>query len=184
MTTTKNNTSYVALLRGINVGGNKKVDMKLLKEVFEKLGYTDVHTYINSGNVVFHASGAVEEKAVSAIEDAIETKFGFSVPTIVRSKVDIAALLKKIPNEWTNDTEQKTDVLFLWDSHDSKKTLALIKTTPGVDTLLYAKGAITWHVDREHYAKSGMHKFIGTAVYKAMTARNINTVRKLAELLV
>jgi len=183
MTTTKNNTSYVALLRGINVGGNKKVDMKLLKEVFEKLGYTNVRTYINSGNVLFDALSKPGEKEVAAIEKAIEKKFGFIVPTIVRSKADIAALLKKIPAKWTNDTEQKTDVLFLWDSHDSKKTLALIKTTPGVDTLLYAKGTITWHVDREHYAKSGMHKFIGTAVYKAITARNTNTVRKLAELL-
>ena len=176
-------TSYVALLRGINVGGNKKVDMKLLKGVFEKLGYTDVRTYINSGNVVFHASWAVGEKEVAAIEHAIEKKFGFSVPTIVRSKAEIATVLKKIPAEWENDTEQKTDILFLWDSHDSKKTLAEIKATKGVDTLIYVKGAIVWHVDRAHYTKSGMHKFIGTAVYKAMTARNVNTVRKLAELL-
>jgi uncharacterized protein (DUF1697 family) len=177
-------TSYVALLRGINVGGNKKVDMKLLKGVFEKLGYEHVRTYINSGNVVFTASGALEEKEVAAIEYAIEKKFGFHVPTLVRSKAEIATLLKKIPATWKNDTEQKTDILFLWDSHDSKKTLAEIKTTKGVDTLIYTKGAIVWHVDRNHYAKSGMHKFIGTAVYKAMTARNVNTVRKLAELLV
>ena len=175
-------TSYVALLRGINVGGNKKVDMKTLKEVFEKLGYENVRTHINSGNVIFQSSALLGEKEVQAIERAIEKKFGFVVQTIVRSGKDIAALLKKIPKEWENDTEQKTDILFLWDSHDSKKTLALIKTTPDVDTLIYTKGAIVWHVDRMHYAKSGMHKFIGTAVYKAMTARNVNTVRKLAEL--
>ncbi len=176
-------TSYVALLRGINVGGNKKVDMKLLKAVFEKLGYENVRTYINSGNVLFDVRASLSDEDVTAIEKAIEKKFGFHVPTVVRSRADISALLKKIPSEWTNNTEQKTDVLFLWDSHDSKKTLALIASTPGVDTLIYMKGAIIWHVDREQYAKSGMHKFIGTGIYKAMTARNVNTVRKLVGLL-
>ena len=175
-------TAYVALLRGINVGGNKKVDMKTLKGVFEKLGYTNVRTYINSGNVLFEAEAALSEKDIASIEKAIEKKFGFHVPTIVRSASDITALLKKIPRDWTNDAEQRTDILFLWDSHDSKKTLTEIKVTKGVDTLVYMKGAIVWHLDREHYTKSSMHKFIGTAVYKAMTARNINTVRKFGEL--
>jgi uncharacterized protein (DUF1697 family) len=84
---------------------------------------------------------------------------------------------------WANDAEQKTDVLFLWDDFDDKKSLTLIKTTPKVDTLKYVAGAIVWNVKRDDYTKSGMNKFIGTLVYKNMTARNVNTVRKLGELM-
>ena len=86
---------------------------------------------------------------------------------------------KKIPKGWGNDTKQKTDVLFLFDEFDSKNTLKKIVTKKDVDTLIYIKGVIVWNVDRAHYNKSGMKKFIGTEVYKNMTARNVNTVRKL-----
>lgn len=170
---------YVALLRGINVGGNCKVEMARLKELFEKLGYISVRTYINSGNVVFES----KDDNFSAIEPALAQTFGFPIRTIVRSAKSIRQICQKIPIKWTNNTEQKTDVIFLWDKYDSKKSLSLIQTNPEVDTLVYLPGAIVWNLDREYYTKSGMHKFIGTEVYKHMTARNVNTVRKLDTLL-
>jgi uncharacterized protein (DUF1697 family) len=76
----------------------------------------------------------------------------------------------------------KTDVLFLYDVFDKKDTLGLIFQNPAVDTLKYVEGAIIWSVPRAGASKSGMKKFIGTLVYKNMTARNVNTVRKLAEM--
>lgn len=170
---------YLALLRGINVGGNNKVDMAKLCEVFEGLGFQDVSTYINSGNVIFDSSKKVSTKK---IETAIEQKFGFDVRVVVRGKASIAKIQKKIPKNWENNKEQKTDVLFLWDDYADKSTLKLIKTTD-VDTLLYVDGAIIWHLKKSDYNKSGMNKFIGTEVYKNMTARNVNTVRKLWDLL-
>lgn len=172
-------TKYIALLRGINVGGNNKVEMKRLKTVFEQLGFTNVSTYINSGNVVFESSSKPISKD---IENAIQAEFGFAVPTLVRSTENLITLVKAIPDDWTNDTNQKTDVLFLWEEYDSAKTLDLITTNPDVDVLQYIEGCIVWHVDRTVYNKSGMHKFVGTQVYKHMTARNINTVRKLVEI--
>lgn len=169
---------YVALLRGINVGGNKKVDMKKLKQMFETLGYKNVSTYINSGNVVFRS----KRDDFSKLPKTLEKAFGFPIEVVVRDGKNIQMLASKIPAAWTNDKKQRTDVIFLWEGYDSKKSLQLVKVNPEVDELRYLPGAIVWHFDRAFYKQSKMHDFIGTELYKHMTARNINTVRKLAEL--
>ncbi len=77
----------VALLRGINVGGNRKVPMAALRDACAGLGWLDVRTYIQSGNVVFRAEGEADELARS-LESAIEERFGFAVPVIVRRATD------------------------------------------------------------------------------------------------
>jgi uncharacterized protein (DUF1697 family) len=174
---------YLALLRGINVGGNCKVEMKRLRSLFEGLGFENVVTYINSGNVVFESDLDVNG-LVEMIEVAILVEFGFGVKTLVRSSENILKLVESIPEKWRNDIDQKCDVLFLWDEFDSVDTLKLILQNPDVDTLIYRAGAIIWHVDRTYYKLSGMRKFVGTKVYKGMTARNVNTVRKLAQMLI
>lgn len=171
--------THIAFLRGINVGGNKKVEMSKLKKVFEDLGFANVSTYINSGNVIFDSEQINQSTLASKIEEGIAKTFGFSVPVIIRTAENIQNLAKDVPASWRNDSDQKTDILFLWDKFDSEETIKLIKTNPEVDELIYFPGAIVWHLDKKNYAKSGMHKFIGTEVYKNMTARNINTVRKL-----
>ena len=170
-------TKQVALLRGINVGGNSKVEMPRLKKLFENLGFDNVSTYINSGNVIFDSAGKVD---VDLIEKELEKEFGFSVRVVIHDSQNILDLCKKIPKDWTNDDEQKTDILFLWEKYDNKKSLELIKATE-VDNLKYLDGAIVWNIKRKDYKKSAMNKFIGTDLYKHMTARNINTVRKLGE---
>ncbi len=175
---------YVALLRGINVGGNNKVAMGELKKVCEELGFTEVRTYINSGNVIFSAPKKTNTALAAILEKALHKAFGFAIRTVVRDAAHIKTLAQSLPAAWKNDAEQRTDVLFLWDEYDSKKTLALIKQNPVVDTLRYVPGAIVWHLKKKDYKKSRMHDFIGTDVYKHMTARNVNTVRQIAELLV
>ncbi len=117
------------------------------------------------------------------IEKALHKNFKFKIKTLVRDKQSIQMLCKKIPKTWMNDQKQRTDILFLWNEFDTKNSLKLITTTPKVDILKYIPGAIVWNLDRKHYNKSSMKKFIGTTVYKHMTARNINTVRKLGELM-
>lgn len=172
-------TKYVALLRGINVGGNNKVDIKRLKALFETLGHSEVVTYINSGNVIFTSD---KTDTTEQIEKAIATEFGFPIRVVVRSAKSMQALIEKVPRDWTNGNGNKTDVLFLWDEFDSKKSLGLLNATE-VDNLMYVSGAIIWHIAVKDYSKSAMPKFIRTPLYKNMTARNINTVRTLGELL-
>lgn len=110
-------TKYVALLRGINVGGKKKVEMKQLRVVFEALGLENVQTYINSGNVIFETKKA-SNSLVKKIEAALAEKFGFEILVVLRDQKNIEQLVAKIPSKWSNDTEQKTDVLFVWPEFD------------------------------------------------------------------
>ncbi len=172
--------TYVALLRGINVGGNKKVEMAKLRSCFETLGYKNVSTYINSGNVIFDTNTIDLPTLTQTIDAHLKKTFGFTIDVVIRNGTEIKQMCKKVPTEWTNNILEKTDVLFLWKDFDSKKSLTLIEKNPDVDTLLYVSGAIVWHIARSDYSKSGMRKFVGTPLYKHMTARNVNTLRALA----
>lgn len=174
---------YLSLLRGINVGGNNKVSMAELKTVFERLGYSNVKTYINSGNVIFETNEKDEKKLVQEIEKGIKDHFSLDIPVVVRSKEEIERVAAEIPDDWTNDQVMRTDVMFLWEEVDTSDVLESIKTNPDVDTLRYVKGAVIWHLLRENYTKSRMNKVIGTHFYKHQTARNVNTVRKLRDLM-
>jgi uncharacterized protein (DUF1697 family) len=101
-------TTYVALLRGVNVGGRAKVDMRELKKQFEELGCADVRTYIISGNVIFR-DGRRASTLTRVLEEALDRRVA------VRSLAEIQALCERIPAEWANDKVQKTDVAFLLD---------------------------------------------------------------------
>lgn len=174
---------YVALLRGVNVGGNSKVEMSKLKCIFQSIGFTNVRTYINSGNVIFETENKADIHLAEEIEKVLLKHFSFAIRVVVRDAKNINKLCASIPSDWTNDANQKTDILFLLDEYDSKNSMNLIATNPTIDTLKYITGAIVWTVKKSDYSKSGMKKFIGTAVYKNMTARNVNTLRKLRELM-
>jgi uncharacterized protein (DUF1697 family) len=175
-------TKYVALLRGINVGGKARVEMPRLKNVFEKNGMTDVLTYINSGNIIFSDKRShIELKPI--IEAAIADEFGFDVYVVLRERANIALLDSKIPSSWTNDTKLKTDVMFLWDEIDDKSILKKIVINPKIENVLYLPGALIWNIGRENVTRGGGVKLIKTDLYKQMTVRNINTVRKLNELM-
>jgi uncharacterized protein (DUF1697 family) len=88
---------YVALLRGINVGGNKKVKMEKLRSSFEALGLEQVRTYIQSGNVVFKSAKASTQALSRKIEDRIVADFGFSVSVVIRMADDIADAIASNP---------------------------------------------------------------------------------------
>ncbi len=175
--------TYVALLRGINVGGNNKVDMKKLRTTFETLGHSDVVTYINSGNIIFSSPEKSLPKLESALECAIQKDFNLTIRVVLRSKDTISKLTCSIPDKWQNDKDTKTDVLFLWDEVDNKSVLDSLTIRPQIDNVMYTHGAIVWNVDRKDINKSGLLKIVGTPLYKLVTIRNINTLRKLNELM-
>jgi uncharacterized protein (DUF1697 family) len=90
-------TRHIALLRGINVGGHKKVPMADLRRVLEDAGFEDVKTYVQSGNVALTAKEKSPGKVKRAVEKAIEEAFGFDVAVVVRSRDEIAALVEDDP---------------------------------------------------------------------------------------
>jgi uncharacterized protein (DUF1697 family) len=173
---------YVALLRGINVGGKSKVEMAKLKSTFEALGCTDVSTYINSGNVIFRDDRSTNE-LVALIEKTILQDFDLPVPVVLRDSANIQKLCRAIPQQWTNDTEQRTDVMFLWNEIDNKDILKKIVIKPEIENVRYVAGALVWNIGRQNVTKGGGVKLIKTDLYKHLTIRNINTVRKLHELM-
>lgn len=172
----------MALLRGINVGGKSRVEMARLKASFETLGCHDVSTYINSGNVIFRDDRPSSE-LVPLIEKAIAKEFGLPVRVVLRSLPNIQKLCEKIPSDWANDQEQKTDVLFLWDEIDSEDILDKVRINAEIENARYIGGALVWNIGRENVTRGGAIKLIKTDLYRHMTIRNINTVRKLYELM-
>jgi len=172
---------YVALLRGINVGGKNKVPMSQLKLVFEAIGGTNVRTYINSGNVIFehHESQA---KLVRNIEKAIAQSFKFSVDIVVVSAERLQAIARELPDDWQNDSTMKCDVIFLRPDVDAPRVLDQLTIKPEIDTVRYLPGAILWSVERNLVTRSGLMKLAGSDLYKQVTIRNCNTLRKLAAL--
>ncbi len=173
---------YVALLRGINVGGNNKVEMKRLKKVFESLKFFNVKTYINSGNVIFTTSEKHANLSLK-IENAIDIEFKFHVHVILKSLPEIKNIESVIPKTWTNIGNSKTDVLFLWDEINKKEILNDLKIKPEIDHVKYVNGAIIWNVERKNITRSELLKIVGTEFYKKVTIRNVNTLRKLFALM-
>lgn len=168
---------YVALLRGINVGGNNKIDMKTLVSQMEAAGFEEVSTYINSGNV-FLTSNQSAEEVTDGLKKLISSKFDLDIPVLVKNKSSIECIVNKISDSWKNDSNMKCDVMFLWQKYDNKSVLNELTIQP-VDTVLYEQGAIIWKVDRKDQSKSGMNKLVGTDLYANMTIRNCNTARTI-----
>ncbi|MCK9253493.1 MAG: DUF1697 domain-containing protein [Clostridiales bacterium] len=174
---------FVALLRGINVGGNNKIAMKDLKVTFEQAGFARVVTYINSGNVVFSDSGRSPADLAAHLEAAILNAHGFPVTVLIRRFADFEILVRALPESWHNDDRQKCDVLFLGDAIDAPGLVEKLDSKPDIDVVLYVPGAVIWSVDRDKVTRSGLLKLVGTKLYRQMTIRNVNTVRKLYALM-
>ena len=170
---------YVALLRGINVGGNRKVEMKKLRHLFESLGCTNVSTYINSGNVIFE-SGDDFKSVFKKIIICLEHNFDFEIPTLLKTETEIKKIAKAIPKNWGNDKNQRTDVAYLFSEIDSEKIIVELPIKKEFIDVRYVKGAIYWNVKRENVYKSNLAKLISHKLYKFMTIRNVNTTRYLA----
>ena len=88
-----------------------------------------------------------------------------------------------MPPDWTNDSAQRTDVLFLWDEIDNPAIVDKIVINPAIENILYIGGALVWNIGSANVRRGAGVKLIKTEFYQHMSARNINTVRKLATLM-
>lgn len=172
---------YVALLRGINVGGNSIIKMAELKSCVADLGHIDVRTYIASGNVLFASPERNAAKLDAALERAIERTFGLPVPVVVRSRREIETIAARIPAAWIRDDEVRVTVAYLLRGADARTIAKGLTPKAGIDELVTAPGALIWSIRRDAITRTGL-RLVGTPVYKQMTLRNANTALKLAEL--
>jgi uncharacterized protein (DUF1697 family) len=174
---------YVALLRGINVGGKSVVRMADLKECIEELGYDEVSTFIASGNVLFETKKRSAAKLESAIERALERRFRLPITVVVRSRAEVGQIVKAIPAKWIGNAKLRVNIAFVRRTVDGRKLARELEPREGVDELVATKISLIWATRRDALTRSGMQKLIRGAAYKDMTVRNLNTTLKLEELL-
>jgi uncharacterized protein (DUF1697 family) len=174
--------TYVAFLRGVNVGGKGLVSMAAIKEALIALGLSDVRTYINSGNVIFSARASDAQQLTAGIEKALEQHTGMAINVLLMDHKTLKKLVDAIPPTWVDDKTMRTYVLLLWKELDDRTILDRLPIKAGVDELMYMPGAVVWRVDRENVGKSHMNRIVGTPLYKKITVRSANTVRKLNDL--
>lgn len=172
---------YVALLRGVNVGKSARVPMKDLKALLERLGVSDVVTYLNSGNAVFSSTMSVLD-LTSVVGDEIEQAFGAKIPTLIKTSAEMIAIAESIPVEWGNGEGEQTYVAYLFSDVDEPDLVSELPVRTEFMSIFYTPGAIVWNIKREDYNRSRITKLAGHSAYARMTTRNVNTARMLASL--
>ena len=174
---------YVALLRGINVGGNNIVPMKSLKASFEKLGFTNVTTYINSGNVLFRTKDTDPRTIEKKIERMLAGEYALPCKVVIRSADEMASLVRKLPKHWTGEKDWRYNVIFLRHAIDSKDILAEFKPKPDIEQVTYVPGTLLWSARAADITRSAMIKIASHKLFQEMTVRNLNTTKKLHDLM-
>src|SRR6476661_7850362 len=174
---------FVALLRGVNVGGNYIISMRELKERFEGIGFKQVSTYINSGNVIFATKETEPRKLEVKIEKMLSKDFQLDSKVVVRSLGEMERLVKSFPKSWTGDRDWRYNVMFLRHTIDSEAVLEELTTTTESEELVYRPGTLLWSAHIKDIDRTSMNKISSRKVFREMTVRNLNTTKKLCELM-
>ena len=177
-------TQYVALLRGINVGGNNIIKMTALKACFESLGFKDVRTYIQSGNVLFRAAGSNQASLTKRIETALSKSFNYKSRVVVRSQKQLKSIVAKAPKGFGSDQDTyRYDVLFLKAPLTAAKAMKSVSMKEGVDEAYAGKDVLYFSRLISKATQSHLNRIASMPVYQSMTIRNWNTTTKLLNLM-
>ena len=176
-------TIFVALLRGVNVGGKNMISMSSLKGSFERMGFRDVSTYINSGNILFKAKEGDARKLERKIERMLSREFKLECKVVVRSYSEMANLVENLPAGWIGDNRWKYNVIFLRHPIDSENVLEGLKPKSDIEQIVYRPGALLWSARTSDLTRATMLKLPNQEIYQDMTVRNLNTTKKLYELM-
>jgi uncharacterized protein (DUF1697 family) len=176
-------STYVALLRGVNVGGKNMISMGSLKGSFEGMGFVEVSTYINSGNILFTAKEGDARKLERKIEAMLSREYKLGCKVVVRSYSEMASLVENLPPDWSGDNRWKYNVIFLRHTIDSENILEGLKPKSDIERVVYRPGALLWSARLSDLTRAAMVKLSSQKIYQDMTIRNLNTTRKLYELM-
>jgi uncharacterized protein (DUF1697 family) len=177
-------TRYVALLRGINVGGKNLIKMPALKAAFEDAGFDNVSTYIQSGNVLFDAPDRGSAELTKRIEKMLAAAFDYIPTVVVRSRKQMRAIVDGAPKGFgSQPATYRYDVFFLKEPLTAKAVMKHIPTNPAVDTVNAGTGVIYFSRLTARATASRVNRFVVSPVYKNVTNRNWNTTKKLLALM-
>ena len=177
---------YVALLRGINVGGKNKVVMSELREQIAAEGFGHVRTYINSGNLLFEAEGdAPRENVAQAVEDLLARHYDFPIRLALLTAQDYLAQLDELPDWWHGEVARR-DALFYTRGLDRDHVRERIEAMElGDEAVYFGEHAIFWgKFDEKSFLKTAYHKrLLREDFYRQVTIRSGSTVEKIAAML-
>lgn len=173
----------MALLRGINVGGKNLVSMADLRAEFEHAGYSEVQTYIQSGNVLFETDEPRAELEPS-IEALLAERLGVPVLVVVRSHRQLANVVASAPKGFGADREAHlADVVFLKSPLTPAKVLQVVSLRDGVDRAWPGPGVVYFDRVAERRTQSRLSRLASTPEYQRMTIRNWSTTTRLLAVL-
>ena len=178
---------YVALLRGINVGGNNKVVMSELREQIEAAGFGHVRTYINSGNLLFEAEAEAEDDApredvAQTVEDILARHYDFPIRLALLTAQDYLAQLDELPDWWHGEVARR-DAPFYTRGLDRDLVRERIEAMElGDEAVHFGEHAVFWgKFDEKSFLKTAYHKrLLREDFYRQVTIRSGSTVEKIA----
>ena len=179
---------YVALLRGINVGGKNKVVMSELREQVAGVGDANVRTYINSGNLLFEAEAEAEaprEDVAQRVEDLLACRYDFPIRVALLTAQDYLAQLDELPDWWHGDVARR-DALFYTRGLDRDHVRQRIEAMElGDEAVHFGEHAVFWvKFDEKQFFKTAYHKrLLREDFYREVTIRSGATVEKIAAML-
>jgi uncharacterized protein (DUF1697 family) len=173
---------YAALLRGINVGGNKKVPMSDLRQLLSDLGYADASTYLQSGNAVFSSPGEEPPALASTITRGIEERFGLAVTVVIRTGAELSAVLQRSPVPDGPENPSRFFVAFLAAEPAPDRVAGIVAEPLGQDRI-WVSGTEAFLWCPNGAAETVLtNSFIEKRLGVAATSRNWNTVNRLVAL--
>ncbi len=174
---------YLALLRGINVGGRNPVPMADLREAMADAGFIDVSTYIQSGNVMFSSDGPAAELE-DRVEAALEERFGIPILVVVRSHRQLRAVVRSRPDGFGDQPDlYHSDAIFLKAPLTPATAMKVVQVRDEVDRAWAGKGVLYFSRLSARRTQSKLSKIMGTPEYRLMTIRSWSTTTKLLDLL-
>ena len=175
---------YLALLRGINVGGKNLIGKDDLRRCFEDLGFERVRTYIQSGNVLFRTAATDVAELNDRVEQGLSERFAYAARSVVLSHAGYAAAIAAAPREWGQDDACRHNALFTLAGVTPDEVLAALPPgKPDIDAIAAGPGVVFWSAPKDRITRSAFMKLATLPVYRQVTIRNHNTVRTLAVLL-
>ena len=178
-------TRYIALLRGVNISGKNKVPMAELKKCFETLGFTEVKTWLNSGNVVFSCDEADTAALTDRIERMIQREFSLSIPVLIIPQEELVDILSHAPDWWgTENKEIYDNLIFIMPPAtftDVYREIGAPKE--GLEQIQEYRSAVFWSFSLKDYQKTNWWPKTARAdIGSKLTIRTANTVRKIVSM--
>jgi uncharacterized protein (DUF1697 family) len=172
-------TAYVALVRGINVGGKNLIRMPALAAQFERLGATNVRTYIQSGNVLFEAKETART-LTRRIEEGLAKAFAYDASVVLRTRKQVQSIVENAPAGFGADPARyRYDVIFLKEPLTAAAAMKSVRTREGVDAVHAGRGVLYFSRLVARASQSLLSRLVSMPVYQQMTIRNWNTTTKL-----